>query len=160
MKKNLISLIFLGLLINSCGTKIAPKAQANVGNGFISVASFHDVTVTADRFEELLKAKELTIFARINHSEGASKVGENLRPTELIIFGNPRVGTPLMQCSQSVAIDLPQKALFWEDENGKSWLSYNDPNYLANRHQIEGCENAIQKITGVLDNLADAATKE
>ena len=100
----------------------------------------------------------MTVFIRINHAEGAQKVGKDLRPTEVIIFGNPKVGTPLMQCSQSTAIDLPQKALIWEDEKGQVWLSYNDPNYLANRHGISGCSDVIEKIQTALSNFAAAAT--
>jgi len=122
-------------------------------NGLISIKSSHDVQRTADRLE-----KDMTVFIRINHAEGAQKVGKELRPTELLIFGNPKVGTPLMQCSQSVAIDLPQKALIWEDEAGHVWLSYNDPKYLAKRHGITECVNVIKKIEKALSNFAHAAT--
>ncbi|BCO08021.1 hypothetical protein GF1_03970 [Desulfolithobacter dissulfuricans] len=101
--------------------------------------------------------KGMTVFARINHAEGAQKVGKKLRPTELIIFGNPRVGTPLMQCAQSVGIDLPQKALIWEDEKGQVWLFYNDPEYLADRHGIKGCDEVIKKIANALGNFARTA---
>ena len=86
--------------------------------GLISVKSVHSVSVTADPLESILKNKGMNVFARINHGAGAAKVGKTLRPTELVIFGNPKVGTPLMQCSQSIAIDLPQKALIWKDEAG------------------------------------------
>ena len=90
--------------------------------------------------------------------EGAQKVGKKLRPTEVIIFGNPNVGAPLMQCSQSVAIDLPQKALISEDEAGQVWLSYNDPKYLEKRHGIKECVEVIKKIENALSNFANAAT--
>ena len=135
---------------------MAPSAYA--GNGIVSMKSPHDVKTTADRLEDILKQKGMTVFIRINHAEGARKVGQDLRPTEIIIFGNPKVGTPLMQCSQTVAIDLPQKALVWEDAKGQVWLSYNDPNYLANRHGIEGCSDVIKKIQNALSNFAAAAT--
>ncbi len=82
-----------------------------------------------------------------------------MRPTELLIFGNPKVGTPLMQCSQSAAIDLPQKALVYEDQEGQVWLTYNDPHYLANRHKITGCDEVIKKIENALKNFSNAATK-
>ncbi|MGB5748144.1 MAG: DUF302 domain-containing protein, partial [Desulfobacterales bacterium] len=111
-------------------------STATAGNGLISVKSSHDVKATADRLENVLKQKGMNVFIRINHAAGAAKVGKALRPTELIIFGNPKVGTPLMQCSQSVAIDLPQKALIWQDDKGQAWLTYNDPNYLAQRHEL------------------------
>ena len=101
----------------------------------------------------------MTVFIRINHTEGAQKVGKKLRPTEILIFGNPKVGTPLMQCKQSVAIDLPQKALIWEDEAGQVWLSYNDPKYLADRHGITKCVGVIKKIQKALSNFANAATR-
>jgi uncharacterized protein (DUF302 family) len=127
-------------------------------NGIISIKSSHDVKVTADRLENNLTTKGMTVFIRINHAQGAQKVGIKLRPTEVIIFGNPKVGTPLMQCGQSVAIDLPQKALIWEDEAGQVWLSYNDPKYLAKRHGIKDCADIIKKIETALGNFANAAT--
>jgi len=127
-------------------------------NGIVSIKSSHDVKITADRLENNLKAKGMTVFIRINHTKGAQKVGKTLRPTEVIIFGNPKVGTPLMQCGQSVAIDLPQKALIWEDEAGQVWLSYNDPKYLAKRHGIKDCVDVIKKIETALGNFANAAT--
>jgi uncharacterized protein (DUF302 family) len=135
---------------------IVPTAVA--GNGLISVKSSHDVKVTADRLENVLNQKGMNVFIRINHAAGAAKVGKELRPTELIIFGNPKVGTPLMQCSQSVAIDLPQKALIWQDDKGLVWLSYNDPNYLAQRHGLSACAEVIQKVEKALSNFAKAAT--
>jgi len=108
-------------------------------NGIISIKSSHDVKTTVDRLDNILREKGMTVFIRINHAEGAQKVGKKLRPTELVIFGNPKVGTPLMQCGQSVGIDLPQKALIWQDKAGQVWLSYNDPKYLASRHSIKEC---------------------
>jgi uncharacterized protein (DUF302 family) len=132
-------------------------SPACADNGMISIKSSHDVKITADRLENNLIAKGMTVFIRINHAEGAQKVGKKLRPTEVIIFGNPKVGTPLMQCGQSVAIDLPQKALIWEDEAGQVWLSYNDPKYLAKRHRIKGCADVIKKIETALGNFANAA---
>ncbi|MDW1813024.1 DUF302 domain-containing protein, partial [Vibrio sp. Vb2362] len=98
-------------------------------------------------------------FARINHQENATKVDMTLRPTEVIVFGNPKVGTPLMICAQEVALDLPQKVLVYEDDEGKTWLAYNDPIYLKQRHHIEGCDEALNKISGVLGNLTNAAAK-
>ncbi len=134
------------------------SSLAVADNGLISIKSSHGVKDTADRLEETLKMKGMTVFIRINHAEGAQKVGKKLRPTELIIFGNPKVGAPLMQCGQSVAIDLPQKALIWEDEAGQVWLSYNDPKYLEKRHGVKGCDDVIKKIENALGNFAKAAT--
>jgi uncharacterized protein (DUF302 family) len=138
-------------------------STAAAGNGLISVKSSHDVKATADRLENILNQKGMTVFIRINHSAGARKVGKTLRPTELVVFGNPKIGTPLMQCSQSVAIDLPQKALIWQDDKGQDdkgqvWLSYNDPNYLAQRHGLTGCAQVIKKVEKALSNFAKAAT--
>ena len=107
----------------------------------------------------LLKQKGMTVFARVDHSAGAAKVGKALRDTQLVLFGNPKVGTPLMQCAQSVAIDLPQKALIWKDEAGQVWLSYNDPAYLATRHQIQGCDEVLEKVSGALAKFSQAATQ-
>ena len=127
-------------------------------NGIISVKSSHAVKATADRLENILKKKGMTVFIRLDHAAGAQKVGKQLRPTELVVFGNPKVGTPLMLCSQSTAIDLPQKALIWEDEKGQVWLSYNDPHYLVERHGITGCAEVIKKVEKALSNFAKAAT--
>ena len=121
--------------------------------------SNYSASETATRFEEILKSKGLTLFARINHQENAAGIDIDMRPSELFVFGNPKVGTPLMQCSQQVAIDLPQKMLVSEDAQGLVWLSYNKPSYLKERHQIQGCDELLTKITGVLQNLAEAAVK-
>jgi uncharacterized protein (DUF302 family) len=125
----------------------------------VNVKSAHSVKDTANRLEKALTNKGMTVFIRIDHAAGAKKVGLALPPTELVIFGNPKVGTPLMQCSRSVAIDLPQKALIWEDDQGQVWLTYNDPAYLAARHAITGCEAVLEKVGGALQNFAAAATK-
>lgn len=128
-------------------------------NGLVSVKSSHSVKDTTDRLVKALESKGMTVFNRINHAEGAKKVGSTLLPTELVIFGNPKVGTPLMICSRSVAIDLPQKALIWEDSQGQVWLVYNDPGYLAERHGISDCKEVLQKVAGALKNFAAAATQ-
>jgi uncharacterized protein (DUF302 family) len=132
---------------------------ASAESGLVSVKSAHDVKTTADRLEAVLKEKGMNVFIRINHAEGAKKVGLELRPTEIVIFGNPKVGTPLMQCAQSVAIDLPQKALIWQDEAGQVWLTYNDPQYLANRHGVTECGEVLKKVANALSNFANAAVK-
>lgn len=133
-------------------------ATAHAGEGTVTVASAHDVATTADRLVAALEGKGMTVFQRIDHAEGAAGVEMALRPTELVIFGNPRAGTPLMQCGQSVAIDLPQKALIWEDEAGDVQLAYNDPQYLADRHDIGNCGEVIGNIARALASFAEAAT--
>jgi uncharacterized protein (DUF302 family) len=128
-------------------------------NGLVIIKSNHTVIDTADKLEALVTKKGMTVFARIDHSAGAKKVEKSLRPTELIIFGNPKVGTPLMQCEQSIAIDLPQKMLIWEDSEGVTWLGYNDPQHLKQRHQVSGCDHIFKKITGALRKFATAASQ-
>jgi uncharacterized protein (DUF302 family) len=129
-------------------------------DGLVNVPSIFSVEKTADRIENILNEKGITIFNRIKHSEGAGKIGIELRDTELIIFGNPKLGSPLMKCQQSVAIDLPQKVLIWEDDNAKVWISYNDPRFLEKRHNITGCEEVILKIEQALAGIAKAASTE
>ena len=128
-------------------------------NGLNTIKSNFNVSDTADRLENILKEKGMNIFARVDHAAGAKKIGENLRPTELLIFGNPQTGTPLMQSQQTTAIDLPQKMLIWEDAQENAWLSYNEQDYLANRHGINDCDELINKISTALDNIAQQATE-
>lgn len=148
MKK--VSLLALSLLFIT-----APSMAAD---GVINVQSDFSVTESAERLESILKEKGMTIFKRIAHSEGAANVGIKLRETELMLFGNPKVGSPLMKCQQTVAIDLPQKALIWEGEQSKVWISYNDPRYLQARHDISGCEEIILKIEKALSSIIKAAS--
>ena len=133
--------------------------SAYANDGLITLKSPHSVSSTADRLENILKSKGMTVFIRVNHTSGAKKVGLDLRPTELVIFGNPKVGTPLMQCQQTAALDLPQKALAYEDESGQVWLAYNDPAYIADRHNIAGCNKIIKKITNALSKMTEAAVQ-
>ena len=134
-----------------------PSAIALAADGVIEVKSEHSAKDTADRLERILAQKGMTIFDRIPHSKSAANVGVELRYTELIIFGNPKVGSPLMKCEQSVAIDLPQKALVWEDSGGQVFISYNDPRYLQKRHAISGCEEVLAKIEKALAGITHAA---
>ncbi len=129
-------------------------------DGMISLPSHHSVGDTSDRLVTLLESKGMTVFSRIDHATGAQKVDIDLRPTTLIIFGNPKVGSPLMKCSQSAGLDLPQKALIYQNEQGQVWLSYNDPAYLKGRHQINGCEETLKKIAGALNKFATGATQK
>jgi uncharacterized protein (DUF302 family) len=144
-------LLSLGVVLFSASFTVVAS------DGLVKYESNYTVKETTDRFERIVKSKGLTLFARIDHKKNASGVGLELRPTEVIIFGNPKVGTPLMQCAQEVAIDLPQKVLVSEDADHKVWLSYNNPNYLKTRHNIQGCDEVINKISGVLGKLSQAA---
>ena len=104
----------------------------------VHLRSPYSVSETLGRLESLLQSKGVTIFARVDHSGEAEKAGLQMRPTQLLIFGSPKAGTPLMVASPTLAIDLPLKALAWEDGNGAVWLSYNSPEYLQQRHKIPG----------------------
>lgn len=136
---------------------IAGAAQA--ADGMVEVKSALSVKDTISKFEATAKERGLMIFARIDHAAGAQKIGATLRPTELLIFGNPQGGTPLMQCAQSVGIDLPLKALAWEDASGQVWLGYNDPQFLVTRHGAKDCLPVAAKLRKALDGLAAAATQ-
>lgn len=127
--------------------------------GLINLKSQNSVEVTSDKLLTILKDKGMKVFDVIDHQKGAKKVKKQLRPTTLVIFGNPKVGTPLMQCDQHVAIDLPQKALIWQDESGQVWYTYNDPMYLLKRHSLNNCTKVIEKITNALANFAKKATQ-
>jgi uncharacterized protein (DUF302 family) len=127
--------------------------------GLTTIRSNFGPRDTMNRLETAVKAKGMTVFARIDHAAGATAVGSSLRPTELLIFGNPKGGTPLMQSVQTVGIDLPLKALVWQDAAGDTWLSYNDPTWLAQRHGLGGeTEPAVNVMTGALSAIAKAAT--
>lgn len=133
-------------------------SAVSADDGLISVQSVNAVDATLNRFERAARDKGMTIFARIDHAAGAAKVGQQLRPTALLIFGNPRAGTPLMQSNQTVGIDLPMKALAWLDSDGQVWLSYNDPAYLVKRHEISDRDALVEKMRKVLAELSAAAT--
>jgi uncharacterized protein (DUF302 family) len=119
----------------------------NGQNGLIHLASSHSVDATLQRLESLLQERGITIFALVDHSGEAQKVGLTMRPTKLLIFGSPKGGTPLMHAAPTVAIDLPVKALFWQDVNGKVWLTYNDPQYLQQRHGFPA--DLLPNISGI-----------
>jgi len=128
-------------------------------DGLTSIASGFDHKETLDRLEAQIKAKGLTVFARIDHAAGAAAVGMALRPTEVVLFGNARGGTPLMLDKQTTGIDLPLKYLVWQDAAGKTWLSYNEPDWIARRHGLgTASDPARHAMTGLLAALAKAAT--
>jgi uncharacterized protein (DUF302 family) len=130
-------------------------SAAGAADGLVATKSPMPVKATADKFAELAKQRGLTVFGRIDHAAGAAKVGKSLRPTELLIFGSPQAGTPFMECSQTVGIDLPLKALFWEDSASQVWVGYNDPAYLAKRHAAEACP-VVENIRKALVTLVEA----
>lgn len=124
------------------------------GKGIIDKPSNHSVDQTVEKLKTILQSKGVTLFALVDHSGEAQKVGMKMPPTKLLIFGSPKAGTPLMQASPSIAIDLPLKILVWEDAQGKVWLSYNSPAYLQERHNLP--PNLMQNIA-VVETLATQA---
>jgi uncharacterized protein (DUF302 family) len=123
-------------------------------NGLVHLRSPYSVPETVTRLESVLRASNLTVFALVDHSGEAKKVGLAMRPTQLIVFGSPKGGTPLIVASPTLAIDLPLKALAWEDADDKVWLSYNSPDYLKRRHEIP--DDLLKNIAGVGAVLAKA----
>lgn len=128
-------------------------------DGLITLKSSQGPKQTVDRLVAEVEAKGLTVFARIDHAAGASDAGLALRPTELVIFGNAKGGTPLMQANQAIGIDLPLKALVWQEASGDTWLSYNDPAWLAQRHGLGSeVEAPVKAMTAMLGAVTRAAT--
>jgi len=124
----------------------------------VTLASHHDMGETLARLRSALHVKGIGIFAEIDHAAGAADVGMDLRPTTVVIFGNPAAGTPLMQLKQQVGLDLPLRVLVWQDEHGKVWLTYRDPASLADEHGLEPGHPALKGLASALAGLAQAAT--
>ena len=144
-------LLFVAILL-ACST-------VHAAEGMISKVSNHSVRKTMDQFEQIVKDRGFVVVARVNHAKSAIKSGISLRPTELLIFGNPKLGSLLMQSNQTIGIDLPLKVLVWEDEKGTVKLAYNDPAWLAQRHGIEDQDKSFAKMTYALAELSDLATR-
>lgn len=146
-------------LMSAAFTLLLLATPATADDDMIVKKSPHSVTKTLDRLTGILEKKGITIFTRIDHGAGAAKVGQELRPTQLLIFGNPKLGTPLMTANQRIGIALPLKALAWEDEAGTVWLGYTEPDELKDRFDIDERDEVFKKMTGALDNLTNAALK-
>jgi uncharacterized protein (DUF302 family) len=135
--------------------------QAMAADGLTTIPSSYGPKDTTDRLEAEIKARGMTLFARIDHAAGAAEVGLSLRPTEVLIFGNAKGGTPLMQSNQTIGIDLPLKVLVWQDASGKTWISYNDPSWLAKRHglgpEADPTVNAMAAALGAIAGKAAAS---
>jgi uncharacterized protein (DUF302 family) len=130
----------------------ALTTQAQTADGLISLPSPRSAAETMSRLEAAVKERGFAVIAKVDHAAGAARVNKTLRPTELLIFGNPQGGTPLMECAQTAGIDLPLKALVWEDAAGKVMLSYNDPKFLGARHKADSCP-VIGNMGNALDGL-------
>jgi uncharacterized protein (DUF302 family) len=147
------------LYMLSVFTLLSTPTPVLAGEGMIDIQSDFNVETTVNRLQDILTKKGMTIFKVVEHAKSAAKVAIPLRPTTLVIFGNPKVGSKLMQCGQSIAIDLPQKALIWQDKNNHAWLSYNDMDYLAQRHELKSCDKLIAKVKQALHKLMHKAAK-
>jgi len=147
--------LILGLF---CATLFTLPATA--GTGIITVGSNYSVQTTLDRLTKIMTSKGITIFARVDHAAGAEKAGKKLAPTQLLIFGNPKLGTLLMQSNRLFGLDLPLKALAWRDDHGKVWLSYNDPAYLKARYNMTNRDPLFKKMTGILKKLVGKAVSK
>jgi len=137
---------------------LIPTMSFAADKGMISKKSQYSVKVTLDKLENVLRKKGITIVTRWSHHAGAKKAGIPLRPTELLIFGNPKLGSHFFTSNQTAGIDLPMKALAWKDKKGQVWLTYNDPTYIANRHSIGDRPKIVKKMTGALNKLTNVAT--
>ncbi len=134
-----------------------PAMSMASDEGLVNKKSPFSVKVTLDRLENVLRKKGITIVTRWNHQAGAKKANISLRPTELLIFGNPKLGSHFFTSNQSAGIDLPMKALAWKDKKGQVWLTYNDPTYIAKRHGIDNRPAIVKKMTGALNKLTNVA---
>lgn len=135
----------VALVLAACGAMGGaggPHRGATGGHGLVALKSPHSQADTLTRLEAQVRQRNLNVFARIDHAGAAQRSGMTLRPTEVMIFGNPQAGTPLMQCAQRAGIDLPMKALVWSDESGQTWLGYNEPRWLMHRHGGPDCPPA------------------
>jgi uncharacterized protein (DUF302 family) len=151
MKKLLLLVTYVSVLFPFC-------ASAGHDDGLVTKKSNYSVTVTLDRLEAALKSKGIAVALRWKHDEKAKAVDIPLRPTELLMFGNPKLGSHMFTSNQTAGIDLPLKALAWQDEKGDVYLTYNDPNYIAKRHHITDRAEILKKMSGALNNLSNAAT--
>jgi uncharacterized protein (DUF302 family) len=127
-------------------------------DGLTTIQSSYGPKETINRLEAEIRSRDMTIFAHIDHAAGAAGVGLSLRPTEVLLFGNARGGTPMMQSVQTIGIDLPLKMLVWQDAAGDTWLSYNDPHWIAKRHGVgQEAESTVSAMSAALDALAKIA---
>lgn len=139
---------------------VALAAPALGQSSLTTVKSAHDVPTTVGRLEAAIKSRGAAIVAKVDHAAGAKSVGQELRPTVVVIFGNPRLGTPLMQTNQAAGLDLPMRIAVWQDAQGAVWLGYAAPKELAERYAIKDRDPVIQQMTGALGAIAAEAAKQ
>lgn len=146
------------LLVAPAVVATQASAAAHVSEGgVVTIESAHDVATTIDRLAAAVEEAGAKIFARVDHAAGAANIGSDLRPTQMLMFGNPRLGTPALQAAQTIGMDLPLRVVAWEDESGKVMVSYTDPAAMAARHGIAADHPVIAKMTGALKKLTGAA---
>ena len=154
-----ILVLLAAAALSGCATTTPPDNPHGV-HGMVAVKSAFDAKTTMDRFEAAVKGKGMNVFGRVNHAAGAERIGKTLRPTEVLIWGSPQGGTPMMLCAQTVGIDLPQKALVWQDAKGDVYLAWNDPVHLVkNRHETPGCEAVTMGVAAAIAGFAKEATQ-
>ena len=169
IKLSILGLVEISLLSTNHTPAIArPQSQqlksmmsgsGDRSNGLIQLKSNFSLEETTARIESALKERNLVLVAKIDHAANAKSVKLELRPTRLFIFGNAKIGTPLMQCNQNVGIDLPIKGLLWQDAQGQVWFGYNDPQYLKDRHQLKQCDREINAASQAMKALATSVTQ-
>jgi len=157
--RQILTVFALALLLAGCGPP-ADEQAADIGLGLYQQESPFPVSETMDRLEAVVRERGFRVFNRIDHAAGAASVDLDLRPTQLLIFGNPQGGTPLMQNAQTMGIDLPLKALVYEDADGQVHVAFNHPAFLVARHDLANGEQIIERMTGLLDGLIGAATSD
>jgi uncharacterized protein (DUF302 family) len=141
----------IALVLGGCAGIAGHRAD----HGLVAMKSPYGATETMARLEAQLRQRNLAVVARVDHGAAATRIGQTLRSTEVIIFGNPQAGTPLMQCAQTAGIDLPMKALVWVDAASQTWLGYNDPVWIAHRHGGGDCP-AAENVRKALAGIAEA----
>ena len=161
--KNLVITILVTVLISSCSSEQKNRKMEGDGiikSGIITKVSDNDFETTYDKLRSIVENNpNLKILMELDHQKNAASVGEELNPTRLILFGNPKLGTPLMKSAQTTSLDLPQKVIVYQDNNGEVKIAYNDPFYLEGRHHIEGQAEVLKKISGALDKITDGASQ-
>jgi uncharacterized protein (DUF302 family) len=137
-----------------------PSIAGAADDRVVAKKSPHSVAATLDRLSEVLTARGIGIAARVDHAAAAQKIGQPLKPTQVLIFGNPKLGTPLMQSNRRIGLDLPMKVLAWEDDGGQVWVAYAKPEALKSDHAISGRDEVFREMAQALDKLTDEAVKQ
>jgi uncharacterized protein (DUF302 family) len=138
---------------------VIPSLAWAADDRLVAKKSPHSVAVTLDRLSDALKTRSIGIAARVDHAAAAQKIGQALKPTQLLVFGNPKLGTPLMQSNRRIGLDLPMKVLAWEDDDGQVWLAYVKPDVLKSEYSVSRHDDVFKQMTRALDELTNEASK-